>query len=300
MKSNLLFGTQVISLAFATRVSSMTRSACNRKARRGISTVLAVLFMVAVIFTTVIPLFIYANSVDNRYDTTVIDMGLADQERDMEDLTVYAFGRDESYNLNVLIINEGSISVNIIRVWVMSMDLQRINIFTSENVSAALNAHDLPLQLNPSDEAEIENLTLTIILEDPDKDLFDVKVTTARGNVFESNTNPLSYQGGDWGTGTNWPWLELIVRSDEAQDDFQVDIVSTPNNFTDTISSEHVLGDYFLILPVLQVGAFNVSVTRVTQKNNPVVLYSEHGNAIEELVLTEMYPIAMIIFIDPN
>ncbi len=278
----------------------MIQFAYHKKARRGISTVLGMLLMVVIIFTTIIPLFIYANSVDNRYDTTVVNMSLIDQERDMEDLTVYAFGRDESYNLNVLIINEGSISVNIIRVWVMSMDLQRINVFTSENVSTALNAHDFPLQINPSDEAEIENLTLTIILENPDKDLFNVKVTTARGNVFESNTNPLSYQGGDWGTGTNWPWLEIIVRSDEGQDDFRVDIVSTPNNFTDTISSEHVLGDYFLILPVLKNGAFNVSVTRVTQKSNPVVLYSAHGNAIEELVLTEMYPIAMIIFIDPN
>ncbi|MEE8322710.1 MAG: hypothetical protein V3R57_03700 [Candidatus Bathyarchaeia archaeon] len=278
----------------------MTQSTYHKKGKRGISTVLGVLLMVGILFTTIIPLFMYVNSVNNYYDTTVVNMGLADQERSMEDLTVYAFARDNSYDINVLLVNEGSIAIHITHIWVMSMDLQRINIFTSENVSAALNAYDFPLQINPSDEAEIENLTLTIILENPDKDLFNVKVTTARGNVFESNTNPLSYQGGDWGTGTNWPWLEIIVRSDEGQDDFRVDIVSTPNNFTDTISSEHVLGDYFLILPVLKNGAFNVSVTRVTQKSNPVVLYSAHGNAIEELVLTEMYPIAMIIFIDPN
>ncbi|MCW4037197.1 MAG: hypothetical protein NWF13_00510 [Candidatus Bathyarchaeota archaeon] len=278
----------------------MIQSTCRKKARRGISTVLGVLLMVGILFTTIIPLFIYVNSVNNHYDTTVVNMGIADQERSMEDLTVYAFGRDETCDINVLLVNEGSIAVNITRIWVMSMDLQRTNIFTSENVSAALNAHDLPLQLNPSDKATVENLTLTIIVEDPDKDVFNVEVTTARGNVFASSTNPISYQGGEWGTGTNWPWLEVIVRSDEGQDDFQVDVVGNSNNFTDTIHSEHVLGDYFTILPVLKVGTFNVSVTRVTQKSNPVVLYSEHGYATEELVLTEMYPIAMVIFIDPD
>ncbi len=300
MKSSLLFGTRSNSSAIAKRARSKIQFAYHKKARRGISTVLGMLFMVVIIFTTIIPLFIYVNSVDHQYDTTVVNVGLADQERSMEDLTVYAFGRDESYDMNVLIINDGSISVNIIRIWVMSMDLQRINVFTSENVSAPLNAHDFPLQINPSDKATIENLTLTMILDDPDLDIFNVKVTTARGNVFESNTNPISYNGGEWGTGTNWPWLEIIVRSDEGQDDFQINIVSTPNNFTDTISSEHVLGDYFVILPVLKVGAFNVSVTRVTQKSNPVVLYSEHGYVTEELVLTEIYPIAMVVFIDPD
>ncbi len=102
----------------------MIQSTYRKKARRGISTVLGVLLMVGILFTTIIPLFISRNSVDNFYDTTVVNMGIADQERGMEDLTVYAFGRDETHDLNVLIINEGSISVSIIRVWVMSMDLQ--------------------------------------------------------------------------------------------------------------------------------------------------------------------------------
>jgi hypothetical protein len=272
----------------------MIQSTHRKKAKRGISTVLGVLLMVGILFTTIIPLFIYVNSVNNHYDTTVVNMGIADQERSMEDLTVYAFGRDETYDINVLLVNEGSIAVTITRIWVMSMDLQRTNIFTSENVSAALNAHDLPLQLNPSDKATVENLTLTIILEDPDKDTFNIEVTTARGNVFPSDTNPLTYNEGTWGTGMNWPWLEVIVRSDEGQDDFQVDVVANSNNFTDTISSEHVLGDYFTIIPVFKIGDYNVTVWKTTQKSNPVEL------GTEILVVTEVYPISMAIFIDPD
>jgi hypothetical protein len=303
MKSSLLIGTRAISAAIATRTLAMIQSASRKKAKRGISTVLGVLLMVGILFTTIIPLFIYVNSVDNYYDTTVVNMGIADHERDMEDLTVYAFGRDESYDLSVLLINEGSIAVNITRIWVMSMDLQRTNIFTSLNVSAALNGHDLPLQLNPSDKATIENLTLTIIVDDPDQpelDVFNIEVTTARGNVFASSTNPLNYQGGIWGTGTNWPWLEVIVRSDQDQDDFKVDVVATTNNFTKTIESEHVLGDYFVIIPVFKTGSYNVTATCTTHKFAHEPLYSQRGYLVEELLVTETYPIAMIIFIDPD
>jgi hypothetical protein len=272
----------------------MIPSACHKKAKRGISTVLGVLLMVGLLSTTIIPLFIYVNSVDNHYNTTVVNMGIADQERSMEALIVYAFGRDETYDMNVLLVNEGSISVNITRIWVMSMDLKRSNIFTSENVSAALNAHDLPLQLNPSGRAEIENLTLTIIVEDPDKDVFNIEVTTARGNVFASSTNFLRYNEGDWGTGMRWPWVEVLIRSDEGQDDFQVDVVGNSNDFTETVSSEHVLGDYLTIIPVLKTGNYNVTATRITQKMNPVELGTKTLN------VTELQPIAMAVFIDPN
>ncbi len=272
----------------------MIQSASRKKAKRGITTLLGVLLMISILSSVIIPYFIYVNSVNNYYDATVVNMGIADQERGMEDVIVYAFGRDETYDINVIIVNEGSISVNITRIWVMSMDLQRTNIFTSKNVSAALNAHDLPLQINPSDQATIENLTLTIILDDPEKDLFNIEIMTARGNVFASSTNFLGYNAGDWGTGMSWPWLEIIIRSDEGQDDFQIDVVGISNDFTDTISSEHVLGDYFTIIPVFKIGDYNVTVTKTTQKSNPVVL------GTDTLVVTEMYPIGMAIFIDPD
>ncbi len=281
----------------------MIQSAPHYSIRRGVSTVLGVLLMLGILFTTIVPLFIYMNTVDNYYDTTVFNMGIADQERSMEDLTAYAFGRDESNNIHVKLVNIGSITVNISRIWVTSMDLQRTNVFTSQNVSAALNLHDLPLQLNPSDQATIENLTLSIIVENPDQpelDVFHIEVTTTRGNVFPSGTNPFNYNGGTWSTGMTWPWLEIIICSDEGQDDFEVDIVGDSNNFTDTIYSWNVLGDFFTIIPVIKTGAYNVTVTKTTQKMHPKLLYSQQGNLLEILIVTEVFPISMVIFIDPD
>jgi hypothetical protein len=278
----------------------MIHSAYGKKGKRGISTVLVVLVMVGVLFTTVFPLFIYENSVNNYYDTTVVTMGIADHERGMEDVTMYSFGRNESYDIYVLIINDGSTPINITRIWITSMDLQRTNIFTSQNVSAGLNGHDLPLQLNPADTATIENLTLTIIVDDTEKDIFNVEVVTARGNVFTSINGPISYQGGIWGTGLNWPWLEVIIRSDEGQDDFEVEVVGDTNNFTDTIFSWNVLGDFFAIVPVFKTGAYNVTASKTTQKMNPEPLYSQQGKLVETLVVTDMFPISMVVFIDPD
>jgi hypothetical protein len=150
--------------------------------------------MVGILFTTIIPLFIYVNTVDSYYDTTVVNMGIADHERGMEDLTVYAHWSNDSYVVRLQLINDGPISIKVTRIWVMSEDLQRYNLFTSENVSTALNGHDLPLHLNPSNQATIENLTLTIIDPlYPEKNVFYVEVATARGNVFASSTNPLIY-----------------------------------------------------------------------------------------------------------
>jgi hypothetical protein len=278
----------------------MIHSAYRKKAKRGVSTVLVVLLMVGLLFSAIIPIFISRARVDNHYDTTVVNMGITDHERGMEDVTFYAFGRDESHDLYVLLVNDGSITVNITRIWVRRIDLQRTNIFTSQNVSAALNGQDLPLQLNPSDKATIENLTLTIIVEDPDKDTFNIEVTTARGNVFPIINGPLNYQGGLWGTGLNWPWIEVFIRSNEGQDDFQVDVVDDTNNFTDTMYSWNVHGDYFTIIPVPKTGAYNVTATKTTQKMSPEPLYSQNGYIVETLNVTEMLPIAMIMFIDPE
>ncbi len=194
MKSSLLFGHERTNPVIATRVCAMFQSTSRKKAKRGISTVLGVLLMVGILFTTIIPLFMYVNSVNNHYDTTVVNMGLADQERSMEDLTVYTYWENDSSAVRLQLINDGSISINVIRIWVMSEDLERYHLFTSENVSTALNGHDLPLHLNPSNQATIENLTLTIIDPlNPEKNVFYVEVTSDRGNVFASNTNPLRH-----------------------------------------------------------------------------------------------------------
>ena len=145
--------------------------------------------MVGILFSTIIPLFIFVNSVDNYYDSTVVSMDIADQERKMEAIDVYAWGSNETGNdIDVLLENKGSITINITRVWVTRTDLERTLVFTSDNESS------LPLQLIASGKSTIDSLDLTPILESNETDYFNIEVMTARGNKFPSKTNPLHSQ----------------------------------------------------------------------------------------------------------
>jgi hypothetical protein len=237
----------------------MIQSAYHKKAKRGISTVLGLLLMVGVIFTTVIPLFIYVNSVDNYYDTTVVNMGIADQERSKEELDVYATGHNEtSESIDVTIINKSPLTINITRVWIIRRDLQKIMIFTSKNESS------LPLQIIASAQMSIDDLDFSTMFEDPELDYFNIEVTTARGNVFSSKTNPLHRNGGGgWTVGENPPWIEVLVRSEWNFDSYKVEIFNTLNLSQEHQIREidHIHGDYFVIVPVFIAGTYNITVT---------------------------------------
>jgi hypothetical protein len=227
----------------------------HNKDKRGISTILGVLLMVGILLTTILPLYIYVNAVNNYYDVTVVNMRTADQERSMELLDVYALGHNEtSESIDVTIINKSPLSINITHIWILRTDLEKILIFTSQNKSS------LPLQLIASSQMTIEDLDLSTILEDPELDYFNVEVTTARGNVFPSKTNPLHHNGG-WTSGENPPWLEVLVRSDWDFDSYRVDIFNV-ENLTQTYTREmdHLHGDYFIIVPVFVAGIYNVTV----------------------------------------
>jgi hypothetical protein len=207
--------------------------------------------MVGILFTTVIPLFIYVNSVDNYYDTTVVNMGIADQERSMEDLIFYAYGKtdDEDEDLiNLFIINQGSITVNVVHVWVVREDLEETLVFTSQNVSIPINGEDLPLQINPSNQVAFGNLTVTSILDpDPNKNYFNVYITTARGNKFSSSTNPLHKNGGGWGTSGNWPWIDVRINSGDGSNDFTIRIICDTIGFDEYWYAFKINGPYSLV-----------------------------------------------------
>jgi hypothetical protein len=225
-----------------------------KQKKRGISTVLGVLLMVGILFTTVIPLYLYINSVNNYYDRAVVNAKIADQERSMEDLDVYVFGHNEtSTSIDVAIINRAPLTITVTRIWVMRSDLQKILIFTAENVSS------LPLQLIASDQLTIGDLDIAPILGDPDKDYFNIEVTTARGNVFPSETNPLHHNGG-WVPGENPPWVEVMVRSDWDYDSYRIEVFNVEEPSQSHVREiDHIHGDYFTIIPIYNAGVYNVT-----------------------------------------
>lgn len=246
-------------------------------AKRGISTVLGVLLMVGILFTTIIPTYLYVNAVNNFYDRAVVDMKIADRERSMEDLEVYAFGHDEtSEAIDLFLINRSPVTINISHIWAMRMDLdlQKTLIFTSDDETR------LPLQLIASNQTTVESLAITVLEHIPDVDYFNIYVTTARGNRFSANTNPIQYDGG-WKSRSTPPWIEVLIRSNQESDNYKIEAVSE-GGINYAIEAVNVHGDLFSIIPVIDFGVYDVTAwnTRHDYEIGSVFVNLERGNPV--------------------
>lgn len=269
----------------------MLRCVYRRRTKRGVSTILGILLMVGILFTSVIPLFMYVNEVNNYYDRTVVDLKIEDQERSMEDLTVYAFGHDNtSTAIDVFLINTGPVSLNITRIWVMSRDLNKTLIFDSTNLTS------LPLQLIASNQTTIEMLDLVSILMYPDPngekvDYFNIEVATNRGNKYSSQTNSLHKIQGGWETGTQNFQIQVIIVSDWGLSTYRIEVDGADNStsgFYDRVESFQIHGEFFTVIPVPKVGSYLVTVSKQQGQqwneigNSTVVLTWAHPSALRE------------------
>jgi len=133
---------------------------------------LGTLIFVGILFTCVVPLFLYVNKVNSYYEKTVIEMRKFDQEHEMEDLEVYAYPNDNNTELNVYIRNRCALDVEVTRVWVN-------NTFYDDS-----GLSDLPLILSGVSDYDIQGIGISV-------GYFDVWVMTDRGNLFASLTNTI-------------------------------------------------------------------------------------------------------------
>jgi len=241
--------------------------------------------MVGILFTSIIPMFIYINEVNNYYDRTVVDLKIADQERSREDLIVYAYGNNDELTIDVSSINRGSVAVNVTRIWVMRGDLQDTLIFNSTNLSS------LPLLIRPSTQETIGDLNLAeIITNQSSLDFFNIEVATKRGNKFSSQTNSLHKQEtGEWETGTMEFQIQVIVLSDMGNDRYLIEVEGIYNtthyNFVD---SSTVQGQFFTVFTVPVAGTYNLTVSNIKGHtpnhvgNSTIVLTWIHPKSIRQ------------------
>ena len=224
-----------------------------RKKRRGVASVLGILIMVGILITSILPTFIYVNEVNNYYDRTVVDLKIADEDRDYEDLEVHAYGHNET-TVDILIINRAPLASNISRIWVMNSSLQDVWIFNSTNFPESL-----PLYLSASEQV---SLRLDFSGINSEGTSYRIEVTTERGNKFCSATNPLTYTSGEWQTGSMEFNIQVIVQSSQGNDRYMIQIYGPENHF-DFIDSATVQGQFFSVFSVPQAGQYNVTVQNI-------------------------------------
>jgi len=223
------------------------------KVKAGISTVLGMLIFIGVLFTCVIPLFLYVNEVNNMYDRTVMEMKQFDEDRESELLDVYAYPLGENDTRICLYIkNKCPLPVTVKRVWI-------------NNYAFDLSFNISSMQFNTTSPIDIRSLLPTEGTKD-----FKIKVTTTRGNIFASLTNPLEYtaeDGGGWTGGVGFsinivlvgiqkPWGVYNFKVSNASDHNQVFY-----DITETIWGLFE-GSYFKRVNVPGPGTYEVTISR--------------------------------------
>jgi len=230
------------------------------KRRRGVATALGILIMVGILITSIIPMFLYVNEVNNYYDKTVVEMKIADDERSREDIEVYAYGANQTA-ISVWLRNKGAVSVNITHIRVMRADLQKVIIYNSTN-----RPENFTLQISSSAQETIVGLDLTPVLnsthEEPNK--FNIYVATNRGNSFASETNTLSQSGSGWETSVMEFLINIMIHSSSTED-FQFKVYNTTGGSKDFITEkeiENVHGTDYTMVNVPMAGIYNVTCYR--------------------------------------
>ena len=217
-----------------------------RRWRAAVSTVLGTLIFVGVLMTAVIPLYVYVNQVNNLYDATVVAMDRFDQERDMENLEVYAYPYTADYDnqVKVFIKNRCSLEVRIVRIWINDD-------YTSITVNATIS---------PMEDYTFGPFNTTLPTEGSQD--YYIKATTRRGNVFSALTNPLTYTagaGGGW-SGSTALSFNIVI---EGHFFYRYRILVTGTDFTyDNQVRLGLGGSVMLKVDVPDLGTYHVTITR--------------------------------------
>jgi len=151
--------------------------------RRGISTILGTLISIGILFTAVIPMFLVMRQADTLHEKRKLELGRLDEEKRRENIRVYVFPTPDSPpdqpSLTVRVDNRGELLVRVVRIWVNDQPL---------DVDCAVQGMSQK-GLEPFD-----------VSTEPGS--YIIKVTTDRGNVFASDSGPITYLGGgEWAVG---------------------------------------------------------------------------------------------------
>jgi len=176
--------------------------------KSAMSTVLGMLIFIGILFTCVMPFFLYINQVNSLYDQTIVKMKQLDRDRSLENIDAYAYPLNQSSSqICVYVKNRCPLTVEIVRVWIndeyFPCNLQVAGM--EENTTDPINVQDMLSQVEGVGS-------------------FQVKVVTARGNLFSSQTNPLQYSNDSgWSGGQSFA-INIVIELDAGVYNFEIQV----------------------------------------------------------------------------
>ena len=136
------------------------------RGRRGTSTIFGTLIFIAILFSSIIPMFLYMRQADAIFEKRKHELNRLDEEIEGEDIHVYVFDDTVSESLTLRVENWGDLVVDIERIWVN-------------------DTYYILDDFNVQPETWLEEDLTQIIPADPNTRYY-IKVVTDRGNVFST------------------------------------------------------------------------------------------------------------------
>jgi hypothetical protein len=143
------------------------------------ATILGVILFVSILYSSIVPMFLVMKQADNLYEQKTNEIKRLDLEREKEDLAVYAYPIASEDEIEVNVISQCEVPVMVKRVWVNN------TIYEYDNIVVESMAEKIIGQI-PVNNAEGLNNS------------YQVRVTTARGNVFHSLAGAIEWDGSEW------------------------------------------------------------------------------------------------------
>jgi hypothetical protein len=152
-----------------------TRTMYRRK-KRGMSSILGTLIFVGILFTAVIPMYLVMNQADIILEQEKHEIASLDEEKEREDVSFYVYP-DASDDLVVVVQNNSPMGAKFVRVWINDDPNPESTELDPMEGGVPLGPYDVPLE---------EGAT------------YNFRITTERGNVYDSGSDDLTYDGEKW------------------------------------------------------------------------------------------------------
>lgn len=140
------------------------------------SSILGTLIFVGILFTAVIPMYLVMNQADIIFEQEKHEIACLDEEKEREDVSFYVYP-DTSDDLLVVVQNSSPMGAKVVRVWINDDPYPESTELDPMEGGVPLGPYDVPL---------VEGAT------------YNFRITTERGNVYESGSEDLEYIDGEW------------------------------------------------------------------------------------------------------
>jgi len=147
-----------------------------KKSKKGVSAVTSGSIMFMIMLSVLSPLMFYVSDIDNLYDEVLVERKELDEQRSLESLNIQASAWHNEGNVEIKIVNDGSLSIDITRVWVIPKNSNYLPESFSQNINVE------PGSSYTLTDEDINNYVSALTGTS-----YYIKLVSRKGNIFQAD-----------------------------------------------------------------------------------------------------------------